>query len=690
MNTENNNTWSQANQEYLMAAFGVIDEEIKLYFSNQPKEQTPLSFIEKIKQWLKNLLPDKGISIMGKDTLKEAQERLVLATYNMKSPAAIDTLTAIFGLTPFEKKILLLCAGIELDTQFGKRIAYYINGQASFQPTFSLSLAAFPDAHWNALSPNSPLRYWRLIELNNGLQITKNGLKIDERILHYLTGVTYIDEKLREVLDIVVTDTPLVQSQKEVVHELVSALSAKSNEANLPIIQLSGEDKEDKIAIASASSAMLGINLYRISTHNIPINPREISDLARLWNREAALGICALFLDDNTLDLNDKTKLQAIMNFIDHVQGILILSNGEWAKEIKRTKIEFTIKKPTTEEQRFYWKTNLGEWAKYLDKDLDNIISQFNLNAKTIESIITETLTRYPKVDKEQAPTVSKAIWTACCKQTRPKIDELAQRIQPVATWKDIVLPEIQEQLLREITAQVKHRKKVYNDWGFSAMGMRGLGISVLFTGESGTGKTMASEVLANELNLDLYRIDLSQVVNKYIGETEKNLKRIFDAAEEGGAILLFDEADALFGKRSDVKDSHDRYSNIEVSYLLQRMESYGGLAVLTTNMKNAIDKAFLRRIRFVIQFPYPDADHREEIWKRVFPAKTPKGSLDYNKLAKLNIAGGNIKNIALNAAFMAAMDDKPVSMLHILQASKGEYNKLDKTLSSSEISGWQ
>jgi SpoVK/Ycf46/Vps4 family AAA+-type ATPase len=220
-------------------------------------------------------------------------------------------------------------------------------------------------------------------------------------------------------------------------------------------------------------------------------------------------------------------------------------------------------------------------------------------------------------------------------------------------------------------------------------MGSRGLGISVLFTGESGTGKTMASEVLANELQLNLYRIDLSQVVNKYIGETEKNLKQIFDAAEEGGAILLFDEADALFGKRSDVKDSHDRYSNIEVSYLLQRMEAYGGLAVLTTNMKSALDKAFLRRIRFVVPFPYPDASLRAGIWRRIFPPNTPVLDLDIEKLSRLSVPGGNIRNIALNAAFLAADEGQPVQMSHIARAARSEYSKLEKVLSNTEIGGW-
>jgi SpoVK/Ycf46/Vps4 family AAA+-type ATPase len=190
-------------------------------------------------------------------------------------------------------------------------------------------------------------------------------------------------------------------------------------------------------------------------------------------------------------------------------------------------------------------------------------------------------------------------------------------------------------------------------------------------------------------LNLDLYRIDLSAVVSKYIGETEKNLRRVFDAAEEGGAILLFDEADALFGKRSEVKDSHDRYANIEVSYLLQRMEAYRGLAILTTNLKSALDTAFLRRIRFILQFPFPDATHRAEIWRRIFPGETPLGTLNFERLARLNVTGGNIRNIALNSAFLAADAKEPVCMTHLLRAAQAEYTKLEKSLTESEVGGW-
>ena len=213
--------------------------------------------------------------------------------------------------------------------------------------------------------------------------------------------------------------------------------------------------------------------------------------------------------------------------------------------------------------------------------------------------------------------------------------------------------------------------------------------ISALFAGESGTGKTLAAEVLAGELNLDLYRIDLSSVVSKYIGETEKNLKRVFDAAEDSGSVLLFDEADALFGKRSEVKDSHDRYANIEVGYLLQRVETYRGLAVLTTNMRMSLDKSFQRRLRFIVQFPFPGAQQREAIWRRAFPSAAPTEGLNYRKLAQAHLAGGNIRNIALNAAFLAAEEGTPVRMGHLLDSGRSEARKIERPLSDAETRGW-
>ena len=229
----------------------------------------------------------------------------------------------------------------------------------------------------------------------------------------------------------------------------------------------------------------------------------------------------------------------------------------------------------------------------------------------------------------------------------------------------------------------------MYQEWGFESLLRRGLGVTALFAGGSGTGKTLAAEVIAGELGVDLFVIDLSQVVSKYIGETEKNLRRVFDAAERGGALLLFDEADALFGKRSEIKDSHDRYANLEVSYLLMRMEAYRGLAVLTTNMKKALDSAFLRRIRFVVDFPFPEVPERAEIWRRVIPERTPSEGLDVDRLAQLTVTGGSIRNIALAGAFLAADEGSPLRMRHMLAATRTEYLKLERSLTPSEVSGW-
>jgi SpoVK/Ycf46/Vps4 family AAA+-type ATPase len=242
---------------------------------------------------------------------------------------------------------------------------------------------------------------------------------------------------------------------------------------------------------------------------------------------------------------------------------------------------------------------------------------------------------------------------------------------------------------LKAIAAQISLRTTVHDDWEFSSGSERGLGLAVLFAGSSGTGKTTAAEVLARELRLDLYRVDLSQVVSKYIGETEKNLRRVFDAADEGGVVLLFDEADALFGKRTEVTSSNDRHANVEVGYLLQRIEAFRGLAILTTNMKTSIDAAFQRRLRFIVTFPFPDATIRAQIWARMFPAKMPAEVLDYDRLAQLALSGGQIRSVALNAAFLAAAAGQPLSMSDIKAAARMEYGKQDKTLSEAELKGW-
>jgi SpoVK/Ycf46/Vps4 family AAA+-type ATPase len=366
------------------------------------------------------------------------------------------------------------------------------------------------------------------------------------------------------------------------------------------------------------------------------------------------------------------------------VNGLIIVISREPLHSRERPAIRLYVHRPDSAEQRSLWRHSLGPMAQELNGWVEALVAQFDLSPTSIRAASAEVLgTRVGDGRQETA------LWEACRVQARPRLDDLAQRIEPAAGWGDLVLPGSQRQMLRDIAAQVRQRTRVYELWGFAARSSRGLGISALFAGDSGTGKTMAAEVLADELQLDLYRIDLSSVVSKYIGETERNLRRVFDAAEEGGAILLFDEADALFGKRSEVKDSHDRYANIEVSYLLQRMEAYRGLAILTTNMRSALDNAFLRRIRFAVQFPFPDVVQRAEIWRRIFPPDTPLEGLDVEKLARLNVAGGNIRNIALNAAFLAADAEEPVRMTHLMRAARGEYAKLEKPLTEAEIGSW-
>ena len=279
-------------------------------------------------------------------------------------------------------------------------------------------------------------------------------------------------------------------------------------------------------------------------------------------------------------------------------------------------------------------------------------------------------------------------LYSASRLHSNRKLATLAQKIEPRYTWDDIVLPPGRLQQLREICSQVKYRSLVYGEWGFDEKLSMGKGLNALFAGPSGTGKTMSAEIIANELGLDLYKIDLSGVVSKYIGETEKNLSRIFAEAETSNAILFFDEADALFGKRSEVRDAHDRYANIEISYLLQRMEEYEGVVVLATNLRKNMDDAFVRRMHSTVEFPFPSQKDRRRIWDQIWPDSTPRTpDLDLDFMARrFELAGGNIRNIAPTAAFLAADDGGVVTMAHLLRATQREYQKMGKVVAEGEF----
>jgi hypothetical protein len=605
----------------------------------------------------------------------EAVERVKRYRPESVALAAIDRLAERFGLSAFERELVLMTAGVEMDAELAARCATAAGGVNRPWATFGLALAVLSEPHWSALAPTRPLRRWRLIETAEDTALVCARLRIDERVLHYLAGVNYLDARLQPLLRHIPETGAMAQTQLATAQGILATL--QQAEAPLPVLQLWGNDLHGKRDIAAWAAARSGLQLYAIAGEDIPVNPHEAEALAALWERESGLLDSALLVE-----CADEPGA-AVRRFIERVGGLTLLALRE-PVALTRSEQRHRVDKPDRRDQLQLWEQALGSSAARLGRALDGVVSEFRLSAQEIE--------RAGKALAHEAAMLADpegALWQACRGLERLRLDGLAQRIEAAAGWDDLVLAAPQMTTLHQIASQVRHRLTVYERWGFAAKSKRGLGISTLFAGESGTGKTMAAEVLANELHHELFRIDLSAVVSKYIGETEKNLARVFDAAEDSGAILLFDEADALFGKRSEVKDSHDRYANIEVGYLLQRMEAYHGLAILTTNQKSALDTAFQRRLRFVVHFPFPDAAQREAIWRLVFPPAAPTQGLDHAKLARLHMTGGHIRNIALNAAFQAAAAAEPVGMAHLLRAAHHEAAKRDRPLSDAETRGW-
>jgi len=610
---------------------------------------------------------------LGGEDEAPATEAIDEARSFLTAPAAIDQLAGIFDLSGFERAVLLLCAGVEMDRALASRCAA-IDGSRP-HVSFALAIACLADPHWSAVAPIGPLRLWRLIEVKDDQAIATSRLAIDERVLHFLAGINYLDPRLRPLLRLHPVRATLPQSHARIVDEAADVLDARSNAA---VVQLLGEDRAGHLDVASAAAARLGLQLHVLRASDIPSAPYELEALATIWHREAALLQSALLVA-----CHDASGTAVATRFAQWPHGVLFISTRE-SIALERSSVLFPVDRPNAPEQKQLWVDALGPEAARLNGSLDVVSTHFRLSADTIARTAEEI-----RGSLGASASPDAILWRACRASFRSGLDDLAERIEPVARWNDLVLPEAQTTSLRQMAAHVRQRLRVYEEWGFARRSGRGLGISALFAGESGTGKTMAAEVMANELELSLYRIDLSAVVSKYIGATEKNLRRVFDAAEDSGAILLFDEADALFGKRSDVKDSHDRYANIEVSYLLQRMEAYRGLAILTTNMKSALDPAFQRRLRFVVQFPFPDQRQREQIWRGMFPSSVPLDAVDSARLARLNVTGGHIRNIALNAAFLAADAGVPIRMSHLLDAARADAAKRDRPLADAETRGW-
>ncbi|MFI0237715.1 ATP-binding protein [Streptomyces sp. NPDC016845] len=619
------------------------------------------------------------------------------------TPSALDTLCSCFALTPFERDVLVLAAAAEVDTTTAARCAAACGDPARPYPTFSLALAALDVPHWSALAPVSPLRRWQLVEPADDASLTTARLRIDERILHFLVGVPYLDTRLHGLLGrrVPVPDED-GRVQLPAAHrraaESVALTWSRAAFDGLPHVELVGADRVTRREVAARAAHDCGLALYAAAAEDLPTEPAERDRLARLWQREAILLPAGLLVESGGERAGGAERTTATAEaFFAELAVPLAISSTEPrpADAAADGRDRVTVEPLGPEEQLRLWSDALDGVADLGERDLRDLVAQFSLPAHVIRGagISVRRTVENPGESAADAGTgegsAARLAWLAGLTEARIALDELGRRIEPRADWTDLVLAERQRETLREVVAHVRQRATVYQEWGFESLLRRGLGVTALFAGGSGTGKTLAAEVIANELAVDLFVIDLSQVVSKYIGETEKNLRRVFDAAERGGALLLFDEADALFGKRSEIKDSHDRYANLEVSYLLMRMEAYRGLAVLTTNMKKALDTAFLRRIRFVVDFPFPAVPERAEIWRRVIPERTPRKGIDVDRLAQLTVTGGSIRNIALAGAFLAADEGCPLQMRHMLAATRTEYLKLERSLTPSEVSGW-
>lgn len=628
--------WVEANRRHLMAALALL----RCYLTRDTDEATNAAH-----------------------AVLSAVER------ELSVPPMIERAAKMFGLSSFERDVLLLCAGVELDTACAAACAAAHGDPRATRPTFGLALARLPNAHWSAVGPASPLRHHRLIEVGAGDILTSSPLRIDERLLHWLVGVDQPDERLAGILERVGSQASLVASHRAIAEKIVRGWERAAPLGELPVVELCGPERSAKEAIALAVSKALGLSLEVLAPNAAGANLDD-PHLVRLITREAKLGPSALLINAEDLDeRSEPSRGSALCRFVDRLPGPVLVATRDRLHLSRRATNVFEISRPTQDEQRALWREALSARASAQD-DLDAVITPlvatFDFSAPSIRAASSED---------------AASLWEACRKQARPSLDDLAARIEPRAAWDALVLPAEDRATLREIAIHVRRRDRVYRDWGFAKSEARGLGVSALFAGPSGTGKTLAAEVLASELGLDLYRVDLSRVVSKYIGDTEKHLRRIFDAAEEGSAVLLFDEADALFGRRTRVASSHDRHSNVEVAYLLQRMEVFRGLSILTTNLAEEIDQAFSRRLRFTVHFPFPSEGTRAEIWRRVFPKEAPIEGIDFEKLARWNLTGGSIRTIALGAAFLAAEEGSPVRMDHVSAAARAEYKKLGRSL---------
>lgn len=685
------------------------DEHFRgLYISEQEVD----SLLDKplgVPQWLTSAQPQRWAAIhgaLGQLAAKIDARRQRSIEHGVE--LRLERLRELFELDRFEIDALLVCMAAELDGRYEKLYAYLQDDVTRKRPTVDLVLNLLvpsPDAHLTArhrFLPDAPLVRHRLIELIDDPSqpqptLLSKGIKPDDRIVQYLLGSDAIDARLRPWAQWVETsrdlDALLLDEERR---RGLRALLAACDEmvAAAPIVHLSGAAGVGKRSVAAALCRERGWQLLEVRIERLLAEPAvALAGNLALVEREARLRQAAVHYAGVDLLLAE-TQQSALAVFRDALENSAMPSflGGEksWdgtAVPSARRYVHVALPRPEAVHRLEKWRGLMVAATSDPTLDASSVASRFKLTFGQIEDAAAMACS-IARLRGSGDRVTNNDLFEACRVNSNRRIGTLARKITPRYQWDDIVLPADRVAQLREICSHVKHRHRVYGEWGFGRQLALGKGLMVLFAGPSGTGKTMAADVIAGELGLDLYKIDLSSVISKYIGETEKNLGRIFDEAETSNAILFFDEADALFGKRSEVKDSHDRYANIEVGYLLQRMEEYEGVAILATNLRKNMDDAFVRRLHFMIDLPFPDKEHRQRIWEGIWPEGTPRDrDIDLAMLAqRFEMTGGNIRNVAVAAAFLAAEEGDVVKMSHLLHATQREYQKTGKLLRERDV----
>ena len=610
----------------------------------------------------------------------------------------LEILANLFRLDDFETKALLVVMAPEISSRYERIYAYLQDDLNRKYPTASLIAALLSNTPEEALhafpyfSPRSPLRLFRLITVidpGDGTPLIHRPVRLEDSVRDFILGYYQLDSRLHPFCQPILPADGNAFSPKS--DPLPERIGREAEQGGRFLIHLHGGSDSERQNSALQIASELGYGLLRVHTPQALQSGHSLSDLMELLYREAVLSGTLPYFDGFDAFYEDAHYPLSEPLFFEGLERYswltFVASRAPW-KPGKLPKsqmfLEFAFAPPEYQEALMLWEKHLGAVDTALAAEMAPSLAElFRFSEEEMAEVVNRLRTRRFAGKEVDAKTVYKS----CRARVSGEIGRLAQRVTSDATLQEIALPKAQLMLLETIISHYTHQRRVFEEWGFRKY-FQSPGIGTLFVGPPGTGKTMGASILANAMGLDLYRIELSQVVSKYIGETEKNLSRIFEAAEGSGVMLFFDEADAIFGKRTEIRDAHDRYANIEISYLLQKMEAYNGPVVLATNFRKNVDDAFVRRLRFIVEFPFPDATMRESIWKKVFPVNAPLGpEIDFALLAKsFKLSGASIRNIALLAAFSAAEAGGTITMRHIMQGIKTELQKAGESVKPSDF----